>query len=658
MVLGARTAIAAAVDEFFNRVTLLLPGDGTNGAQNNTFLDSSTNNFTITRNGNTTQGTFSPFSQTGWSNYFDGSGDYLTVPDSTAFTLGTGDFTIEYWAYVPAYSDMRSYGQVNSVPDGNTISVFGGINGSNKGYCGARVGTTEYACISTGNFPINQWVHHVLVRDGTTLRQYINGVQDGTSTIGTATVNDSANLFAIGRVGEYNALYWNGYISNFRLVKGTCLYPSGTTFTPPTSPLTAITNTQFLTCQSNRFIDNSSNNFTITRNGDVSVQAFSPFAPTAAYSASTNGGSGYFDGTGDYLSVASSSSLNPSGVSYTVDFWMYPTSYPNANCMVFEVGNASTGDMQCLLLNTGKIRFQIGGSAGSEANITLNQWQYITCVKSGANFTVYVNAVAGTTVSLTPNSKTTMFVGAQTAGANPFAGYLCGFRTVSGSANVPSSVPTTPPSPTGSALCLNFTNAGITDATAKNDLETVGNAQISTTQSKFGGSSMSFDGTTDCLFEPSNLNYGYGAGDFTIEFWLRLNSTATQTIVSNLSSAAGTQPHIYYKTGPTGEGIKYFTSNAERIDGGILSINQWYHIAVCKASGTTRMFINGTQAGSSYTDANNYGTSNPLCVGDYVVSGVPTGSATLNGFIDDLRITKYARYTANFTAPTAAFPLQ
>jgi hypothetical protein len=49
-------------DPFFNQTTLLLHGDGTNGAQNNTFLDSSTNNFTITRNGNTTQGTFSPFS--------------------------------------------------------------------------------------------------------------------------------------------------------------------------------------------------------------------------------------------------------------------------------------------------------------------------------------------------------------------------------------------------------------------------------------------------------------------------------------------------------------------------------------------------------------------------------------------------------------------
>jgi hypothetical protein len=64
MFVAAKTTIATAVDEFFNRVTLLLNTSSTNGAQNNTFLDSSTNNFTITRNGNTTQFKFSSFFQT------------------------------------------------------------------------------------------------------------------------------------------------------------------------------------------------------------------------------------------------------------------------------------------------------------------------------------------------------------------------------------------------------------------------------------------------------------------------------------------------------------------------------------------------------------------------------------------------------------------
>ena len=71
-------------DPYFQYNSILLPGQGTNGAQNNTFLDSSTNNFTITRNGNTTQGTFTPFSQAAgyWGNYFDGTGDYFTSSTS------------------------------------------------------------------------------------------------------------------------------------------------------------------------------------------------------------------------------------------------------------------------------------------------------------------------------------------------------------------------------------------------------------------------------------------------------------------------------------------------------------------------------------------------------------------------------------------------
>ena len=81
--------LAASKDPQFNYVTMLLHGDGTNGAQNNTFIDSSTNNFTITRNGNTTQGTFTPYGSN-WSNYFNASASRLEVVNSNSSMIAQG----------------------------------------------------------------------------------------------------------------------------------------------------------------------------------------------------------------------------------------------------------------------------------------------------------------------------------------------------------------------------------------------------------------------------------------------------------------------------------------------------------------------------------------------------------------------------------------
>jgi hypothetical protein len=101
VVASLKAAAAAATDAFFEYVTLLLNTSATNGAQNNTFLDSSTNNFTVTRNGDTTQGSFNPYMPSGyWSGFFDGTGDYLSTPlGQTPLQLSNSDFTFEAWVY-------------------------------------------------------------------------------------------------------------------------------------------------------------------------------------------------------------------------------------------------------------------------------------------------------------------------------------------------------------------------------------------------------------------------------------------------------------------------------------------------------------------------------------------------------------------------------
>ncbi len=240
-------------------------------------------------------------------------------------------------------------------------------------------------------------------------------------------------------------------------------------------------------------------------------------------------------------------------------------------------------------------------------------------------------------------------------------GYISNLRFVKGTdvygvGNTSITVPTAPLTAiTNTSLLLNFTNAGVLDATAKNNLETVGNAQISTAQSKWGGSSIAFDGTGDYLpSNPSTSNlYAFGTGDFTIEFWLRLGSVSgNQSLVDiRPTGTNGLYPLIYTNT----TSLIYYVNSATQISGGTLSTNTWYHVAVSRSGTSTKMFLDGTQIGSTYTDSNNYlaGTGAPW------VGTFRDGTGALNGYIDDLRITKgVARYTANFTAPTAAFPLR
>jgi hypothetical protein len=642
-------------DPYFEYTTLLLPGNGTNGAQNNTFLDGSTNNFTITRNGNTTQGTFSPFSQTGWGNYFNGSSRF-SVSSNVALTPGSGDFTIECWIYPTA-----AFSTFNGIFVGDTTGAmnFGKISG------GIGLRSSGVADIISATAPsINQWTHIAITRSGTDVRLFYDGVQQG-STV-TNSTNFAQSTVYLGDNGAGTA-YWNGYLSNLRFVKGTALYTSN--FTPSTTPLTAISNTQFLTFQSNRFIDNSTNAFTLTPSGSPSVVAFSPFNPTASWSAATYGGSGYFDGNGDYLSAGSNSAFAFGTGAYTVECWVYPSSVSQ---QVYVVNDTTNGSVFYFETNS-SAGFSITPRAGTPlvtggySSLITNSWNHVVFVRgsTSANQTsIFVNGtrVANGTDSTNWTVTGPCLIGGLAAGGYMFTGYLSSTRVVKGTAvydptQTTLTVPTAPLTAiTNTSLLLNFTNAGIYDATSKNDLETVGNAQISTTQSKWGGSSMYFDGTADYLLPNGSATnmFTFGTGDFTVEFWMNAISFTTPTIIifdCRPLSTDGLYPCIYFSSGQ----IRYFVNNADRITGSTLSASQWYHIALSRSGTNTKLFVDGTQVGSTYTDSNNYlcGANRPS-IG---CRGFTLGDNNYYGYLQDLRITKgYARYTANFTAPTAAFP--
>ena len=662
------------VDPNFNQTVLLLHGDGTDGAQNNTFLDASTNNFTATRHGNPTQGTFSPFSLAAgeFSNFFDGSGDYLTLAHNAALSVGASDFTIEFWIYPTSFASANRFVYFKrGVIEDRGIGV--GIvqtTGVVRLLAGDSDNTAwEVNLDGSTALTINAWNHVAVTRDSSTWTIWLNGVSDGTASA-SFTVDDGSGTAYLGS-SSTTTNFFEGYLSNFRLVVGTALYTTG--FTPSTSPLTTTSQgatsseVELLTCQSNRFVDNSSNAFAITRNGDVKVTPFSPFAPTAAYDASVNGGSGYFDGTGDEVSFGSDSVFHLSSTATaTIDAWIYPTSVGAQKGIIgyyYFADAVGEWGWALLLASDSKLKFVVPRASvglNSTATVKPNEWNYVSAVITSGTIQLYINGVASGSTASFGNAGYTygrMSIGAllqNNASAQSFPGYISNARVVNGTAIVPSGVPTSPlTAVTNTALLANFTNAGIFDQTGKNNLETVGNAQIDTTTKKYGTGSMEFDGSGDYLAIPASQDFAFGTGDFTFECWINTSNVPSVNNDRIIRIGANNVTGNFQIVITTGEVVRVDSGPSILITGSVDVVDgAWHHIAVTRSGTDLKLFVDGTQDGSTATNSTNFNQTVAQIGYDSTVA-----SSEYTGFIDDLRITKgVARYTTTFTPPTKAFP--
>jgi hypothetical protein len=660
-------------DPYFEYTTLLLPGNGTNGANNNTFLDSGTANsgsgFPINCNGNTTQGTFSPFSQTGWGNYFDGSGDYLTIADNAALRIGTQDFWIEAWVYVTSFSSVNTIAIKRTYNTTGTGTWFFGIdtNGAvdfDQIQTGATIITTNNNAIS-----LNTWTHVAVSRDSSDVwRIFINGNSSGTTSPTNNFDFSTTEPLVIGNVRDSTNISFKGYISNLRFGIGSPNYTSN--FIPSTTPLTAITNTQLLTCQSNRFIDNSTNSFTITPNGSPSVVAFSPFNPTLPWSSATNGGSGYFDGSGDYLNT-STTQIIPSG-SYTVEAWGYPTT--SSDGYLVAQGTAGNAARFAMGIESNVWYVQVGATrVSSSAAPALNAWTHVAATFNGSTLTLYVNGVSvGTPASTSTNAQNTTLrigsLGPSDWAASYWTGYIGQVRVSNTVRSV--SVPTAPYSNDGNtSFLLNFTNAGIYDATGKNNIETVNDARISTAITpQWGNGSIllepSVGSTQDYLLSSaplSELAFLHNGTPWTVEGWFYTGSTSLQTILStngasvsigiviSISSSTAGNLSCQIFRGVSGSSLSATSS------GSVWNVNTWnYFAVVLDASKNLTLYINGSQVATTSGSSFSFSSSNPtypLAIGRYQFS---TPGGYFNGYLQDIRITRGIART--ITTPTAAFP--
>ena len=186
-----------------------------------------------------------------------------------------------------------------------------------------------------------------------------------------------------------------------------------------------------------------------------------------------------------------------------------------------------------------------------------------------------------------------------------------------------------------------------TDSSGINTFTTSGSPITSTGQVKFGTASLYFNGSS--YITPSSMP-AFGTGDYTIECWIMITSTpgTWRGIIGNLSGANDIQ---YEFVVDSAQKLHFGTNNiAGGISASALSANIWYHAAAVRSSGVSTMYLNGVGGTGVAFTANLSSTTAPR------IGSIPV-ETSIAGYIDDLRVTVgVARYTANFTPPTAAFP--
>ena len=631
--------IASAISEFTlafkvndsHFTTALITSVGTDNQVNNTFVDSSTNSHTITVAGNVTQNTFSPYRHGGYSIYCDGA----NVMNLGFSTLNSGNWTFECWARVEVGETiLGKYG------GGNQLEAFGVSNTTGYMYTHTNVGVETPTCNT--DLRDGKWHYLVWERYNGTYYYWADGSLEASfanSETPGATGNWGLGGVASGR--------FKGNIKEARFSLSTAVY-SGSAPTTPTEPQTTSNATDaFFTGVGLEIKDYSSNNRTFTVPTTFESAPSSPYDyPT--YSAGSNGGSMYFSDGNAYLTASPPA---PGTGDFCYECWInVPQATDDA---VFETRTAtqSANGFTLTVLDSSTIRIFSNNAKVTASGLSyLNQWTHLCVEKVGSTTTLYINGTSfGTTTDLSNMSDTTFRIG-ESAQYGAFSGHIADFRYVRGGYvyNGNFTPPTSPLTAiSGTELLINGTNAGIIDKSQSVKTITLnGDVKSSTTQTKYLSSSMYFDGTGDYIEVADTLGEFTNYSNATLEMWVYpTSSSGEQNLIEKFTPASGPGWTLYTPSG---------TLNLQWYGGGTtnsstaMTINQWNHVAVVHNNGTRKIYINGT--GGTGVSLSSTVSSNPLRIGTRGTTG-----SFFNGYMSDIRIQLgLARYTANFTPPTAA----
>ena len=656
---------------------ILTKGIGNNGT-NSTFTDNSDDGRTVTPSDMPMVGSFSPYSPSNWSTWFDGTtsnGGHLDFPDHADWNLGGTDWTIEFW--INPYH-QRHYDTICAIVGTLAIEQKGGnicIWMSSNGSSWDMASETQISY----QIPVGEWSHYAIVFDDTanTLKSYTNGSLTHTLSSITGTMNNSSNVF---RIGAYTDNNWYGFIADFRLVKGTKVYTAD--FTPPTESLTAITNTKLLTCQGNRFGDVTGTH-TVTVEGATAalphIIGYSPYKVTRAYSAAINGGSVYLDGTNDLLTIPNSADFafgqpGGGGVDFTIEMWIYKTSTTSGSeydgLLYWSTHerfkfNASDVKINCSIDNTEYDL--VDGVDGVFTSTFMNTWSHLAIVREGSTIKTYVNGVLQTSFSNSGSpgdSSNNLIIGRNYSASHEFGGYLSDIRIVKGKAvytgaftppsgpltktggTYPSNTNIVNPTASETKLLLNFTDGKVIDQGGRTNFRLHGSAKSSTGVSKFGSDpTIYFDGTDDGIEVLKNPLTTFPA-DFTIEGWYYTAEVNTQESARwRTIWFCGTSTDLQLGWDDSNSKLVVYHDSTLITSSVATTLNTWQHVAVTrsaqvvdqamnKVGGVLKLFLNGVEVGSVANTAVLGNYSNNSFIGSYSAT-----QGGLNGYLSDLKLT-------------------
>tara|TARA_R100001443_G_C3351418_1_gene176952 strand:+ start:375 stop:1697 length:1323 start_codon:yes stop_codon:yes gene_type:complete len=401
---------------------------------------------------------YGPAVDPGYAINFDGS-DNLSLSSTADLNPENGVFTLEFWLK-PATWNNSAY---------NTVWHNYAVNGLYLG----KDNSDNFVVRSSNNTsyinatelpPIGKWTHVAAVRDGSTLYLFYNGALQESVSNSFNFATAATFISSTGGPGEY----YTGRISNLRFVKGTALYTSA--FTPPSSPLTSVTNTKLLCCNSDTTTGATTTPGTITAGGDPAVET-GPFSFDVAGKYSVG-----FDGSGDYLSIADNDAWYIE-TDYTAECWF------NCDALTGAGWDAIFGQWQSNGANAtngwvleyvgNNLDFYYMNSNGSLSYKTvgtpaLQTWHHFAISKSGSTTRLFLNGSEGVSsfdMGAQQNGTGIFTVGGYVAGGGYFNGRVSNVRITKGQALytsnfTPSTTPLTTTSQSATAsnvklLCCN-----------------------------------------------------------------------------------------------------------------------------------------------------------------------------------------------------------